>query len=64
MYILDLKYIIKVIRVDFKKEILSGTIDLIIRRAKPQGTTTALPQRQLVSRPKETLIDVELLYSS
>jgi len=43
MYILDLKYIIKVIRVDFKEEILGGTIDLIIKGAKLQGTTTALP---------------------
>jgi hypothetical protein len=43
MYILDLRYIIKVIRVDFEEEILSETIDLIIRGAKPQGTMTALP---------------------
>jgi hypothetical protein len=43
MYILDLEYIIKVIRVDFEEEILGGTIDLIMRGAKPQGTTTALP---------------------
>jgi hypothetical protein len=35
MYILDLRYIIKVIRVDFKKEILGGTIDFIIKGAKP-----------------------------
>jgi hypothetical protein len=35
MYILDLGYIIKVIRVDFEKEILGGTIDLIMRGAKP-----------------------------
>jgi hypothetical protein len=35
IYILDLGYIIKVIRVDFKKEILGRTIDLIIRGAKP-----------------------------
>jgi hypothetical protein len=45
IYILDLRYIIKVIRVDFEKEILGRTINLIIRGAKPQGTTTALPQR-------------------
>ena len=45
MYTLDLGYIIKVIRVDFEKEILSGTIDLMIRGAKLQGTMTALPQR-------------------
>jgi hypothetical protein len=31
MYILDFEYIIKVIRVDFKEEILNGTINLIIR---------------------------------
>ena len=43
IYILDLGYIIKVIRVDFEEEILSGTIDLIIRGVKPQGTMTALP---------------------
>jgi hypothetical protein len=43
IYTPDLRYIIKVIRVDFKKEILSGTIDLIIRGAKPQGIMTALP---------------------
>ena len=43
MYTLDLRYIIKVIRVDFEEEILDGTIDLMIRGAKPQGTTTALP---------------------
>ena len=42
MYTLDFKYIIKVIRVDFKEEILSGTIDLIIKGVKPQGITTAL----------------------
>jgi hypothetical protein len=30
IYTLDFKYIIKVIRVDFKKEILGGTINLII----------------------------------
>jgi hypothetical protein len=35
IYTLDFKYIIKVIRVDFKKEIPGGTINLIIRRAKP-----------------------------
>jgi hypothetical protein len=64
IYTLDLGYIIKVIRVDFEEEILGETIDLIIKGAKPQGTMTALPQRQLVSRLKETLIDVELLYSS
>jgi hypothetical protein len=44
MYTLDLKYIIKVTRVDFKEEILSGTINLIIRGVKPQDTTTVLPQ--------------------
>jgi hypothetical protein len=43
IYTLDLRYIIKVTRVDFKEEILGRTIDLIIRGAKPQGTTTALP---------------------
>jgi len=43
IYILDLGYIIKVIRVDFEEEILGGTIDLMMRRAKPQSTTTALP---------------------
>jgi hypothetical protein len=43
MYALDLRYIIKVIKVDFKEEILSGTINLIIKEVKPQGTTTALP---------------------
>ena len=42
IYILDLGYIIKVIRVDFEEEILGGTIDLMMRRAKPQSTTTAL----------------------
>ena len=42
MYILDFKYIIKVIRVDFEEEILSGTIDLMMKGAKPQGITTAL----------------------
>ena len=51
-------------RVDFEEEILGETIDLMIRGAKPQGTMTALPQRQLISRPKETLTDVELPYSS
>ena len=35
IYTLDLEYIIKVIRVDFKEEILDGTIDLIMRGAKP-----------------------------
>ena len=35
IYTLDLRYIIKVIRVDFKKEILSRTINFIIKRAKP-----------------------------
>jgi hypothetical protein len=35
IYALDLGYIIKVIRVDFKKEILGETINLIIRGAKP-----------------------------
>jgi hypothetical protein len=35
IYAPDLGYIIKVIRVDFKKEILGGTINLIIRGAKP-----------------------------
>ena len=34
IYVLDLRYIIKVIKVDFKKEILSGTINFIIRRVK------------------------------
>ena len=34
MYVLDLEYIIKVTRVDFKEEIPGGTIDLIIRGAK------------------------------
>ena len=34
MYILDFKYIIKVIRVDFKEEIPDGTIDLIIKGVK------------------------------
>jgi hypothetical protein len=43
MYILNLRYIIKVIRVDFEEEILDGTVDLIMRGAKPQGTMTALP---------------------
>jgi hypothetical protein len=43
IYALDLRYIIKVIRVDFEEEILSGTIDLIIKGVKPQGTMTALP---------------------
>ena len=52
------------IRVDFEEEILDGTIDLMIKGAKPQGTLTALPQRQPVSRPKETLTDVKLPYSS
>jgi len=64
IYILDLGYIIKVTRVDFEEEILGGTVDLIIRGVKPQGTMTALPQRQPVSRPKETLTDVELPYNS
>jgi hypothetical protein len=35
IYTPDLGYIIKVIRVDFEKEILGGTINLIIRGAKP-----------------------------
>jgi len=35
IYALDLRYIIKVIKVDFKEEILNGTIDLIMRGAKP-----------------------------
>ena len=35
IYALDLGYIIKVTRVDFKEEILGGTINLIIRGAKP-----------------------------
>ena len=35
IYTLDLRYIIKVIKVDFKEEILDGTIDLIMRGAKP-----------------------------
>jgi hypothetical protein len=35
IYTPDLGYIIKVIRVDFKKEILGRTINLIIRGAKP-----------------------------
>jgi hypothetical protein len=43
MYTPDLGYIIKVIKVDFKEEILSGTVDLIIKGVKPQGITTALP---------------------
>jgi hypothetical protein len=64
IYIPDLGYIIKITRVNFKKEILGRTINLIIRGAKPQGTTTILPQQQPVSRPKETLIDVKLPYSS
>jgi len=64
IYALDLGYIIKVIRVDFKEEILDGTIDLMMKGVKPQGIITALPQQQLVSRPKETLTDVELPYNS
>ena len=43
MYALDLRYIIKVTRVDFEEEILSGTVDLMMRGVKPQGITTALP---------------------
>ena len=35
MYVLDLEYIIKVTRVDFKEEIPGGTIDLMMRGAKP-----------------------------
>jgi hypothetical protein len=35
MYIPDLGYIIKVTRVDFEEESLGGTINLIIRGAKP-----------------------------
>jgi hypothetical protein len=35
IYTPDLRYIIKVIRVDFKEEILGGTINLIMRGAKP-----------------------------
>jgi hypothetical protein len=35
IYTLDLKYIIKVTRVDFEEEILNGTINLIIKRVKP-----------------------------
>jgi hypothetical protein len=35
IYAPDLGYIIKVIRVDFKEEILGGTINLIMRGAKP-----------------------------
>jgi hypothetical protein len=35
MYALDLGYIIKVIRVDFEEEILGGTVDLMMRGAKP-----------------------------
>jgi hypothetical protein len=35
IYALDFGYIIKVIRVDFEKEIPDGTIDLMIRGAKP-----------------------------
>jgi hypothetical protein len=35
MYTPDLGYIIKVIRVDFEEEILGGTVNLIIRGAKP-----------------------------
>ena len=42
IYTPDLRYTIKVIRVDFEEEILSGTIDLMMRGAKPQGTMTAL----------------------
>ena len=43
IYTLDLRYIIKVTRVDFEEEILDGTINLIIRGVKLQGITTALP---------------------
>jgi hypothetical protein len=35
IYIPDLGYIIKVIRVDFEEEILGRTVNLIIRGAKP-----------------------------
>jgi len=42
IYAPDLGYIIKVIRVDFEEEILDGTVDLMMRGAKPQGTMTAL----------------------
>ena len=42
IYTLDFKYIIKVIRVDFKEEIPGGTIDLMIKGVKPQSTMTAL----------------------
>ena len=43
MYVPDFEYIIKVIRVDFKEEILDETIDLMIKGVKLQGITTALP---------------------
>jgi hypothetical protein len=35
IYILNLGYIIKVIRVNFEEEILGKTVNLIIREAKP-----------------------------
>jgi hypothetical protein len=35
MYTPDLGYIIKVTRVDFEEEILDGTVDLMMRGAKP-----------------------------
>jgi hypothetical protein len=35
IYILDLKYTTKVVRVDFKGEILNKTINFIIKRIKP-----------------------------
>ena len=45
IYAPDLGYTIKVTRVDFEEEIPGGTVDLMMRGAKPQSTTTALPQR-------------------
>jgi len=42
MYIPDFKYIIKVIKMDFKEEIPGGIIDFIIRGVKLQSITTAL----------------------
>ena len=42
IYILDLKYIIKVIKINFEEEILNGTINLIIKGVKPQSIITAL----------------------
>jgi hypothetical protein len=59
-YAPDLGYTILSSVIDFDEYTLGGTIDLMLRGTRPQGTPNVLPSSNPIGRPKETLTKVDL----